>query len=81
MGLLGFHSPKKILFAVHLKPTSFRTSVDARPLLKTPVHAVPWYSMLALNVYNKISMVVIGNAYWKCQWKVRDIHRYLRKVD
>jgi hypothetical protein len=77
MGLLGFHSPKKILFAVHLKPTSFRTSVDAIPLLKTFVHAVPWYSMLALYVYNKISMVLTGSA----QWPMRDIHRYLRKVD
>jgi hypothetical protein len=44
----------EVLFAVHLKHSSFRPSPDAKPMSKDLVHAVPWQRMYALYVYYDI---------------------------
>jgi hypothetical protein len=41
----------KILFAVHLKRSSFWPSAVVEPISNDPVQAMHWQCMLALNVY------------------------------
>ncbi len=50
MGLLDFHSIYKILFAVHLKHSSFWPSADVKHASNDVVHEATWQCMFALSV-------------------------------
>ena len=51
MVLPDFHATYKILFAVHLKHSSFQPSADDKPMLNDLAHAMPRLCMFALSVY------------------------------
>jgi hypothetical protein len=51
MSLLDFIVLKVILFAVHIKHTSFLPSAVVKPMSNDLVHAMHWQCLFALYVY------------------------------
>jgi hypothetical protein len=56
MGLLDFQSNYKILFANHLKHSSFGPLADAKPISNVLVHALPSQFLFALSMCTLISL-------------------------
>jgi hypothetical protein len=48
--LLNFYNGHKILFAVHLKGSTFWASADVKPMLNHPVYARYWQCIMALSM-------------------------------
>jgi hypothetical protein len=50
IGVQDFQRAYKILFAVHLKHSSFCPSAGVKPVVNDLVHAMPWQCMFALSM-------------------------------
>jgi len=64
MGLLDFHCTYKNIFAVHLKPSCFLQSADAKPMENDLTHAMHCLFALSLSIFIlQISMPDINFAH------------------
>jgi hypothetical protein len=49
----------KILFAAHLKNSSFQPNDDIKPMLNYLVRAVPWHNMFAVSMIMQWSLLLL----------------------